>query len=61
MNSCSDSKFKFYFSELSGIFFPNIFSLQLVECEEAEPMDTEGGLNCTCFLLYWTTEGFLLV
>ena len=49
-------KFNFCFLELSGIFFPNIFNLQLVESVDAELMDREGqlynGKNEVCFTLY---------
>ena len=38
-------KFKFCFFDLSGILFPNIFDLQLVESANAEPTDIEGHLN----------------
>ena len=40
----TQSKFKFCFLELSRIFFPNIFSLWLVESMGAEPMYMEGRL-----------------
>lgn len=38
------SKFKFRLGELSGIFFPNIFNLQLAESSDAKTMTMEGGL-----------------
>ena len=40
------SKFKFRLGELSGIFFPNIFNLQLAESAGAEPTTTEDHLFC---------------
>ena len=38
------SKFKFCFLELSGFFFPEVFSRQLVESMDVEPADTENQL-----------------
>ena len=37
-------KFKFYFVELSGIFFLDVFDLWLVERADAGPVDMEGHL-----------------
>ena len=41
-NRCQCGKFTFYFLELSGIFFQNIFDLQLVESVDMEPGDIAG-------------------
>ena len=41
-NRCQCGKFTFYFLELSGIFFPNIFDLPLVESVDVEPRDIAG-------------------
>ena len=37
-------KLKFCFLELSGIVFPNMFSLQLVDFTNAKPTDVESRL-----------------
>ena len=37
-------KFKFAFWNFKGSFFLNIFALWLVDCTDAEPVDTEGQL-----------------
>lgn len=43
-----ESKFKFYFLEISGVFAPpKIFDLQLGESADAEPVDMESGLYNT--------------
>ena len=41
-NRCQCGKFTFYFLEPSGIFFPNIFDLRLVESVNVEPGDIAG-------------------
>lgn len=41
---CQSGNLEFCFSELSELFFPNIFNPQFFDAEDGEPMDTGGQL-----------------